>query len=472
MLSVLCAQSRGVHGVGQDHGIDHDHVHVLRQKSFETLSIALPRVRRKNNPHLEPTMNSLSSSTRGLYCAAMLTLYAALATPHALADDRGTRWTTTWTASPQPMMTAEAGVDPGAPASLAAQTVRQVVRVSTGGHAVRIVLSNAYAQTPLHIGEAHIARTAQGSAIIAGTDRPLTFGGQTHAVIPAGAPLVSDPVELTVPALSDLTVSIYIPEPTQLAAFHWTGQQTGYLAAGNVTAATELAADSTFTARLFVSAVLSASHGPARTVAAIGDSITDGSSASIDRNQRWPDLLAERLAPYRVGTINAGISGNQLLQSGMGDNVVARFERDVLAQPGVETAIVAIGINDIGAFQTGIVPSAADLIAGFRQLLAQAESRGVHVVAATIGPFEGALEGVFDDYYTPEKDLVRGEVNAWLRSSDELAAVVDFDLALRDPEHPTRLLPAYDSGDHLHPNDAGYRAMAEAVDLRSLLRNH
>ena len=394
-------------------------------------------------------------------------LVAAHAAPEAQAD---ARWTASWTASPQVILTAENGFEVELPASLADQTVRQTLRLSLGGRAVRIVLTNAYGKAPLVIGEARVARAESGPSIVQGSDRALTFGGETRVVIPPGAPAISDPVELDLPALSDLSVSIYVPDATPIDTFHWSGQQTGYLAKGNVTAATTIAADATITARLFVSAVLSAGSGSRRVVAAFGDSITDGSSVTVDSNQRWPDILSERLAPYRVGTINAGISGNQLLSDGMGANAVARFERDVLSQPGVEAAIVLIGINDIGAFWTMKVPSAGDLIAGYRQLIAQAHSRGVRIFGATITPFEGALEGFADDFFTPEKEVVRTQVNEWIRTGGELDGFVDFDVAVRDPEHPTQILAAYDSGDKLHPNDAGYRAMAEAVELAPLLR--
>ena len=388
------------------------------------------------------------------------------AAPTALAED----WTATWTASPQTITKAEDGLEPGVPSSLRDQTLRQVVHVSLGGRSVRVELSNAYSDAPLSIGEARIARTDSGAAIVESSDRPLTFGGQTRIVIPPGAVAISDPVSLNVPALSDLTVSIYVPEETPVAAFHWTGGQTGYLASGNVTSAANVTKEVTFTPRLFVSAVLVEERRFARTVAAFGDSITDGSSATVDANTRWPDRLAERLAPYHIGTINAGISGNQLLLDGMGDNAVARFERDVLSQPGVDTVIFLIGVNDLGAFQRPAPPTADEMIAGYRQLIAQAHSHGVRIIGATLTPFEGALEGFADGYYTPEKNLVKNAVNEWIRSTDELDGFVDFDLALQDPENPAHIQEQYNSGDALHPNDAGLRAMADAVDLGLLLR--
>lgn len=390
-------------------------------------------------------------------------LFSAHALPPAGAQDHA--WTATWTASPQPLFGPEAGLEPGIPSSLADQTVRQILHVSVASPALRIVLSNTYGEAPLIVGEARVARADSGVAIVAGSDRAVSFGRETRIVIPPGASVTSDPIALEVPALSDLTVSIYIPESTPLGTFHWSGGQTSYVASGNVTAATSFEPSATLTPRLLVSAVLSSANTPS--VAAFGDSITDGSSVTLNSNQRWPDLLAARLAPQNIGTINAGISGNQLLSDGLGVNAIARFERDVLSQPGVASVIVLLGINDIGGSQSTTPIAPAALIAGYRQLIAQAHTHGVRILGATITPFEHAYEE--SGYYTPEKEQIRTTVNTWIREGGELDGVVDFDLALRDPEHPTSILPAYDSGDHLHPSDAGYRAMADAVDLTTLL---
>jgi len=230
------------------------------------------------------------------------------------------------------------------------------------------------------------------------------------------------------------------------------------------------------TSRVFLSAILVDAPSATRTVVALGDSITDGAGATMDRDTRWPDFLAARLADKQVAVLNAGISGARLLQDKMGDNALARLDRDVLSQPGIAAVIVLIGINDISWNHMAFAPNdgaaeAEQLIAGYRQIIARAHARNVRVVGATLTPFEGALKDTpLMGYYSADKERVRQTVNDWIRHSGEFDGVVDFDTLLRDPAHPARLLPAYDSGDHLHPGDAGNKAMAEAVDLSVLLR--
>jgi len=409
--------------------------------------------------------------------ATLLSLALGVSPVHATEPPAA--WLASWTASPQAVWDGDFLFPSNVPAVLHGHTVRQVARLSVGGPRVRIVLSNAYGKVPLRIGAASVALAASGSAIKPGSLRPLTFSGQPAASVAPGAPLVSDPVDLSVPDLARLTVSIHLPQASPTATFHWDGRETAWIAPHEQTLAARIddaqAGVQTTTARLLLSAIEVEAAPGAQTVAILGDSITDGASASLGKDARWPDFLAERLAPHGVAVINAGISGARLLSDGMGENALARFERDVLVQPGVRTVIVLIGINDISwpgtAFAPrGKRPALEELTAGYAQLVAQARSRGVRVVGATLTPFEGALPGTpLSDYHQPEKDALRQQLNAWIRASDTFDAVLDFDAWARDPAHPLRLLPAYDSGDHLHPGDAGNRALAERIALPLLL---
>lgn len=403
--------------------------------------------------------------------------WLVIAGVHAAPRDHA-HWLATWTASPEARWDGDFALPVNLPFHLWDQTVRQNVHISLGGTQVRIVLSNAYGDSPLVIGAAHIALAANDGAVAIGSDHALTFAGQSTASIPPGAFVVSDPVAWTVDASSDLAVSLYLPEPTPPATFHWDARQTAYVGAGNQAADAVIKADATMTTRVFLSAVLVDADAGAKVVATLGDSITDGAGASMDRNTRWPDFLAQRLRQHDVAVVNAGISGARLLRNKMGDNALARFGRDVLDQPGVAAAIVMIGINDISWFDTPLgphdaTPSPEQLIAGYRQLIAQAHLHNVRIAGATLTPFEGALiDSTMKRYYSADKERVRQAVNHWIRDSGEFDAVVDFDAALRDPAHPQRLLPAYDSGDHLHPGDAGNKAMANAIDLTRLLGAH
>ena len=405
-----------------------------------------------------------------------LTLAASVAVPAVVNAAEPSAWIGSWTASPQPIWGPDFAFPTNIPATLQDQTIRQVARISLGGKRIRIVLSNEYGNQPLVIGAAHIALAAAGSAIVSGTDRPITFGGKSSAIVLPGAPLMSDPVDLAVAPLASVAVSVFLPKETQATTFHWDGRQTAYLVKGNQVAAKRIDTDTTTGARIFLSGIQveAAAAAGAGAVVVIGDSITDGNGATIDANSRWPDFLAARLAPRNVAVLNAGISGARLLGDRMGVNALARFDRDVLSQPQVKTVIVLLGINDISwpgtAFDPhGIRPSADALISGYRQLVARAHARGVRVVGATLTPFEGALPGTpLDNYYQTYKDELRQKINAWIRTSGEFDAVLDFDALAKDPSHPTRLKPEFDSGDHLHPGDRGNKAMAEAIDLDAL----
>ncbi|OBY91407.1 lipase [Pseudomonas sp. AU11447] len=402
----------------------------------------------------------------------LLAALIALVLPLAQADEG--HWQATWSASPQRTWSKEVPLPLGVPMQIGNQTLRQTVNVSLGGQRVRIALSNAYGSQPVAIGGAAVALAAPAGRL-GGPSHRLTFACQPTAYIAPGAELLSDPLDLAVPALGELAVSIYLPQPTAIETFHWDGKQRVHGGPGEQLDATLLPVDGKMEARLFLADVLVENPEPRSVVAVLGDSITDGRGASLDGNQRWPDLLAQRLAARGVGVINAGISGGRLLSDGMGQSALARFQRDALGKPGVQAAIVLLGINDISWPGSTFAPNNPlvqyeDLVAGYRQLIAQARVRGVRIVGATILPFERALSGSpIENYHAANKEALRQRVNQWIRHSGEFDAVVDLDAHLRDPAHPQRLLPAYDSGDHLHPGDAGNRAMAESVDLGLLL---
>ncbi|WP_433793087.1 SGNH/GDSL hydrolase family protein [Actinoplanes sp. CA-252034] len=398
----------------------------------------------------------------------------ALPTP-ADAGGRTDGWAATWAAAPTT-------IPPGPPLVLTDRTVRQVVHTSVGGDQLRIRLTNEFGATPLHVGEVHVAIRAGGGASTdarPGTDRRVTFSGQRSAIVPAGAPLVSDPVGLSVPAGTDLVISLYLPgrtPVTTLAAFAF---QENAIAAGNVTAAGRITPVDTITQYLFLSGV--SVRGRAGTVVTLGDSITNGANTETNANHRWPDLLAARFRRARInlGVANVGVSGNRLLHDPnppAGDpaeafaayfaqSALRRFDRDVLAQPGATHLVVLLGVNDLGHPGTVAPPSevvgADDLITGHRQLIARARQAGLRTHGATILPFKGDTLG----FYTPENERKRSALNRWIRTSGEYDEVIDFDAAVRDASDPLRLATAYDSGDHLHPNDAGMAAMAAVIRL-------
>lgn len=401
-----------------------------------------------------------------LFAGATLALALALPGQPAQAQNWSQeRWTGTWGTAP---------AGPPLPANVQTftdQTLRLIVHTSIGGNRVRIRVSNEFGSTPLRIGAARIGVRGAGSDVATGTDRALTFSGNTSITIPAGAPALSDPVELNVPALGDLAISLYLPGTVQASTIHNTALQTNYVSLpGDFTAAATLPTQRTITNWPFLTEVDVDSTGPA--IVAMGDSITDGTRSTVDTNNRWPDWLARRLQTVRdpvqglnarLGVVNRGISGNRLLADSpnllAGRSILERFDRDVLATAGVRYLTLMIGINDIGNSPNENPISPAELIAGYRQVIARAHAKGIAIFGATLTPFEGA------GYYSPQKEVVRQAVNNWIRSSDEFDGVIDFDLATRDPARPSRFLPAYDSGDHLHPSDLGYQAMGNAVPL-------
>ncbi|MHC1658889.1 SGNH/GDSL hydrolase family protein [Stenotrophomonas riyadhensis] len=398
-----------------------------------------------------------------------LTTTALIVLSSAASAAPAPHWVASWQASPQPVWGAEFLFPTLVPATLQDQTFRQTARISLGGPRLRVRLSNTYGTQPLRIGAASVAAHAGA------TPQPLSFDGQPGVSIEPGQERLSDPLPLATEDRQALQVSVFVPRPTPLQTFHWEGRQTSWIAGADQTRARDLQGASSTTTRLLLTGIeVEAAHS-ARSVVVIGDSITDGATASLDQDQRWTDHLAVRLAPRGVAVVNAGISGGRLLRDGMGESALARFRRDVLDQPGVVSVVVLIGINDISWPGTAFArnqarPTLAELQAGYRTLAEQAHRRGLRILGATLTPFAGALPGTpLDDYYQPEKEALRQQLNAWLRSDSPFDAVIDLDAALRDPSDPSRMAAAYDSGDHLHPGDAGNRAMAEAVDLEVLL---
>lgn len=341
------------------------------------------------------------------------------------------------------------------------QTLRLIVHTSIGGNRLRIRLSNEMGATPLRIGAARIALSAGGAEIAPGTDRPLTFSGFAAITIPPGAPVLSDPVELNVGPNAELAVSLYLPDTVAAGTIHGSGSQTGYVSLpGDFTGAAALPTQRTIRYCPFLSEVDVDTEGAA--IVTLGDSITDGAQA-VDSG-RYSGLLAQRLQSLRdpvrerLGVVNRGIGGSRLLSDPVpgpqaAPNMLERFDREVLATAGVRYVAVMHGLHDIGYGAA----TANDMIAGYRQLIARAHAGGIAVYGATLTPFEGA------SYYSQEKEKVRQQVNEWIRSHGEFDAVFDFDQAVRDPMRHTRLLPAYDSGDNLHLNEAGYRALADAL---------
>ncbi|GGO89167.1 SGNH/GDSL hydrolase family protein [Wenjunlia tyrosinilytica] len=384
----------------------------------------------------------------------------------ALEPASSGRWVGTWSASP-------ATFEPGAHTGYPRITIRNVVHVSVGGSATRIHLSNVFGTMPLRITGATVALAAAPSSPNAagGTVRRLTFAGRTAVVVPAGRSAVSDPVRLRVPDSADLLVTTYTPDRSGTVTYHPHARQISYLARGDHHADLQGTA---FTEQTpywrYLSAVDVWSASASGSVVALGDSITDGITSTAGANHRWTDFLASRLlrtprAP-RLGVLNQGISGNRVLSNaprrtpGNGVAALSRFDRDVAAGTGASVLVVELGVNDILK-----PPQQADpdrIAAGLRRITARAHARGLRVVGATLMPFEGHRN------WSPRLDAVRQAVNERIRSGRIFDAVVDFDRALRDPLRPTRLRPVYDSGDHLHPSDRGFQAMADSLDLNSL----
>jgi lysophospholipase L1-like esterase len=347
------------------------------------------------------------------------------------------------------------------------QTLRLIVHPTLGGERLRVVLSNNFGTAPLVIGAANVSLRDKDAAIVAKSSRILKFSGSASATIPAGAIIISDPVDLTMPAAADLAVDLYVPGDTAASGspltMHTGATQTSYISGSGNFAGAETLPVATTTPSWFILARVEV-VAPAATgaIVTLGDSITDGLRSTLNANKRWPDLLAKRLAQAtgpKLAVLNAGISGNRVLLDNAGPNALARFDRDVLSQTGVTHVIVLEGINDIARGGSNPLPSATDLINGHRQLIMRAHARGLKIFGGTLTPFEGTGS------WTAETEAKRAALNEWIRTSKEYDGVIDFDAAVRDPNRPTKFLAQYQSGDNLHPSDAGYQAMANAIDL-------
>lgn len=389
----------------------------------------------------------------GLACALALAGCASLGQAPATSS-----WVGVWGASPTP--------PPAGAKTFENQTVRQVLRVSAAGKRIRVRLTNEYGDKPLEIGAATISLAAADGAPI-GKTLDLTFGGAKATTIPAKSPLLSDPVDLPVKALENISVSLFLPNTTGPCTCHPQATAVSFISEpGNFTT-TAFTPASTFVNRAFISLVEVEPVKPTRVIVTFGDSITDGTRSTNDGNHRWPDVLAERMLASggNFAIVNAAISGNRVLSHAnavFGEPALSRLDRDVFSVPGVTHMTVLGGINDIGMGRPN-PPSAEQVIAGYKQIIARAHARGIEVIGATLLPYEGAA------YYTPEGEVIRTAVNRWIRGNvtkpDGFDRVLDLDAAMRDPANPKKLIGGLQSGDWLHPNDAGYKVMGDAIEL-------
>jgi lysophospholipase L1-like esterase len=384
-------------------------------------------------------------------------------------------WVGSWAASqqlPEPQNSLN-------PEDLNDATLRQIVHLSVGGATLRVHISNAFGFLPLYLAGVHIARPISPStpAIDPATDKAITFSGKTDVIIPAGAEYLSDPIDFPAAPLSDIAVSIHYDRPPAEQTGHPGSRATSYLVHGDAISAADLPGARKFDhwyqlSAIDVAAPPQISNVAAASIVALGDSITDGHGATTNGNDRWTDMLARRLQAdpktKEIGVLNQGIGGNHLLSDGLGPNVLARFDRDVLAQTGVRWLIVFEGVNDIGGFTRLSDPPPAEhqaflqhLLASYEQIIARAHAAHIQVIGATITPYTDS------NYYHPpaSNEADRQLINAWIRTPGRFDAIIDFDKAIADPSHPDHLNPAYDSGDHLHPSAAGYKIMGEFIPL-------
>jgi lysophospholipase L1-like esterase len=407
---------------------------------------------------------------RSRLAAAFISLLLLAAGGYGANGEIRTHWVGSWAASQQLVEPANAL----SPDDLRDATLRQIVHLSIGGSEIRLRLSNRYGATPLHVTAAHLARPAASDSdkIIPGSDKRVLFSGRPEVTIPAHADYVSDPVSFPANALSNLAITLQIEAAPDGQTGHPGSRATSYVARGDLVSAEELPGAKTIDHWYFIAGIDVAAAQTARAVVVLGDSITDGHASTTNGNDRWTDFLAKALqatpATRDIAVLNQGIGGNRLLNDGLGPNALARFDSDVIAQPGVRSLIVLEGINDIGMLgREGEVPAwehaemVRRILSAYEQIVARAHTDGIQAIGATLMPFVGSA------YYHPgaASEADRQAVNKWIRTPGHFDAVIDFDRLTRDPQHPERLLPAFDSGDHLHPSPTGYAAMGAAVPV-------
>jgi len=386
----------------------------------------------------------------------------AIAVPVLSLAQAAPQWVGTWATAP---MVADGGFNIR---SFGGTTLREIVHISAGGAQIRVRFTNAYGLDPLSISDAHVALSGGSATIQAGTDHAITFGGATSVNIPPGAELFSDPVALAVQPLSDLAISFYLPSQVMRAeTYHSFGDQDNFIANGDVPSAPDLPDATKIFSWYFLDGIDVQAVEGSRAIVTLGDSITDGALSTHNANLRWPDLLAARLQAdpnlKKIGVLNEGIGGNRVLNETTGPSAISRIDRDVLSQSGVRYVVVLESINDIGRLSKFATPyddiTAQQLEMGLKQIADAAHEHGIKAIGATLTPYGGA------GYSSDKGEQVREAVNDWIRNSGTFDGVVDFDKATQDPANPTHFNADYDSGDHLHPKDAGYKAMAGSIDL-------
>jgi lysophospholipase L1-like esterase len=397
-----------------------------------------------------------------------LLVLALLASAWNGYPQRATVWVGSWASSQQIP-------EPGnalAADDLRDATLRQIVHLSAGGSAIRVHLSNAFGVAALHLISVHVARSManNSAAIDPVTDKALRFAGEGDVVVPAGAEYISDPLDYAVPAGADLAISIYYGAAPEQETGHPGSRATSYMVRGDLVSAANFTRAKKVD-HWYQLAGVDVAAGGGFSIVALGDSITDGHGATTNGNDRWPDVLARRLQAAgleNVGVLNQGIGGNHVLTDGLGPNALARFDRDVLAQTGIRYVVVLEGVNDLGGLARTMEASSAEhailvqrIIGAYEQMVVRAHAHNIAVIGGTILPYAGS------DYYRPDaaSETDRQAVNAWIRTAGHFDEVVDFDKTLRDGSRPDRLLPEFDSGDHLHPSPAGYAAMANSIRL-------